>query len=987
MEKESGCGAGGVTPEENIIGSRAEYTPGPRWVRRFFILNILGLAAIAALVWILHAPPQELLLVRIDPQGEAKPLETGSVSVEFGAMLDGNTVGQDAIKLTPSIPGHMEFSNGRILKYVLERPLARATRYRILLSPGLRGLRGERAPERIMEFTTPQLEVRSVTQAGVEGGDTITLAVEFNGDVNPDELRGHLNLHYKDGSPLKYVLAGGKPERRILLHVPQVSQDSVFLTMDKGLAGVEGPLGLAEEYKAELRILTYAESESLPPPPPKGSHIIAITPEVRFLGMEPDQYGENAAIEIKMNTPLDASKAGDYVSIEPEVAHNFVAWGSGLRIAGEFQAGKRYHVTLKKGLPAGAAGELHRDINRAVWFPDKRESMRFAFGGGYLSPQGLLKVPVNTVNIREAELSVSKLYASNVVEHVLTGEWGMSSRHASELATKKLSFDNIPNKSVETLLDLRELAGQEPRGVYGLSLRDGSRYWRRDTAGIVVTDLGLSLRMSETQALCWVTSLSTAKPKAGVEVRLFSNRRQEIGSAVTDTNGLAEIALHKLPADEEAAMVLATSGDDMSYLGFSRNTSSRGKEACRGRAYLQKGYEAFASAERGVYRPGDEVRLSALIRGVGLETPPALPLDMVVNRPDGRELSRKRVLCDITGRVLYTVAIPMSAPSGYYTACVRLPGKKENLGETGFRVADYIPQTLKMELEFPPEPLSARETFMLTARVRHLFGDPARGLKIKGRVRYDTARFAPKGWEGFTFGDERIKGSGQRDSLPEKDLDDAGEAQFEIKAPAISTAAAILMKAEIEVQEAGGRALAEEVTRRLNPWPFYLGLKMPEAAIHPREVAPFDLVAVAPDGKRQAGKVEWSATLYAVSYSNVLRRLEDGRLTYDWTRKEKEESKQRGSFEGGGMQIQIAPQCPGPYRLVIETEKGCAVTRDFYATGAGGSWLAHDPDRVELTLDKPRYKVGTEAVCTLQAPFAGTALVCIENEGVSEKRI
>jgi uncharacterized protein YfaS (alpha-2-macroglobulin family) len=969
--KETGCG---------------EFAPASHsyWPKLFFLLNAIGLAAIFAFIWILHAPLGELLLVRFDPQGEISPGDAGKVTVEFGTLLRPETVGQDALQLSPPVPGHLEFVEERILQYVLEKPLARATRYRICLSPGLRGLRGERAQERILEFTTPALAVRSIRQAGI-GGNTAAIAIEFNSEVNPEELRDHLKLRYRDDSPLDFILAGGKPENVLLLQVQQVTQDAVLLTLNKGLTGIEGPLGLADDYKAELRIATFSESAEEPASP--DTHLVTITPKVRFLGMEAEQYGEKPIINIKMNTPLDASQSREYVKIEPDVPHNFEAWRSGLRLAGEFQAGKRYRVTLKTGLPAGAAGALVGEISRVVWFPDMRESMRFAFGGGYLSPQGLLTVPIRTVNMREGELSVCKLYASNVVEHVLDGEERLPQNISADILTRKIAFANRPNEEVETLLNLRELADNTPRGVYCLNLRNRERYWRSDTAVIVVTDLGLSARVSETQALCWVTSLATAEPRAGVTVRLFSDRRQEIGQAITGENGLVEIIIPKLPAGEEPAMLLASLGEDLSYLGFSRNALARGREACQGRPYLQNGYEVFVSTERGVYRPGDEVRVSAFVRGAGLNTPPQLPLDLVVERPDGREFSRRRIFCGDNGRLLGEVAIPMSAPSGYYPVSFRLPGKKETLGETGFRVADYIPQTLRMTLAAPTEPLPAGRSYLIKAQVRHLFGDPAQGLKIKGKVRYSSTDFSPRDWKGFSFGDERKTGSTRNVSLAEKTLDATGDAEFEIMPPSLDTPAAINMTAEIEVLEAGGRAITEQLTRRLDPWLFYLGLKLADAAIHPRETAPFDLVAVAPDGKAHAPQVSWQATLYAVTYSNVLRRLDDGRLTYDWTRKESEESRLRGTFAGGGAQIQLAPQSPGPYRLVVEAEGGCAVTRDFYVTGAGGNWLAHDPDQLQLTLDQRRYRVESEAVCTIQAPFAGTALVCVEGDRVSEKRL
>lgn len=444
-----------------------------KWLPFFFILNAAGLGVLIWLAWGMRSPPGELVVVRTTPAGKVSPERVSEITVEFGAPLDPETVKDDAVRLVPSVPGKVELSQGRILKFGLMEPLAKATRYRISLSPELRGRNGERPPETFYYFNTPPLAVVDVTQAKIEADGSVTVAIEFNGLVNPEELRDHVKLKYRDGAPVDFSPVGGKPDKHLQIHIRSVAQDWIKFLLEKELTGIEGPLGLTKDYHAELHVFATGSSPPANTPPSSPAtgtantpQKVLITPQLRFLGIRARHRYGKSKIEIRTNSPLDASQAKDYVSIKPDLPHNFKAWRQGLLVGGDFAAGTRYRVTLKKGLPAGAAGKLHRSYTRAVWFPDKGKSMRFAFGGGYLSPNGLLKVPVRTVNVEEARLSVLKLYPSNIVEHVLSAKGDYLSQYrTTDLVKRTIKISMKPNHEVETLLDLREVAEPQPRGA------------------------------------------------------------------------------------------------------------------------------------------------------------------------------------------------------------------------------------------------------------------------------------------------------------------------------------------------------------------------------------------------------------------------------------------------------------------------------------------------------------------------------------------
>jgi uncharacterized protein YfaS (alpha-2-macroglobulin family) len=633
--------------------------------------------------------------------------------------------------------------------------------------------------------------------------------------------------------------------------------------------------------------------------------------------------------------------------------------------------------------------------------------VKFSEVGGYLSPAGLLKVPVSSTNVEKLDLTVDRLYANNLVEYVLNSEYLGDSyyysgnRRDTRVLSKELAIKGPRNKEVETLLDLRELSGPSPRGVYALGLREKDS-WNHDSTIVVVTDLGLSARLWEGGALVWVTSISGARPLEGVKVTVYSDRRQPLGSGVSDAAGLASVTLAPAPKGEEPALVVAESGQDLSYLNLESGARSRGPASASGRDYLSRGYEVAAFAERGAYRPGDIVHLAGFVRGERCSVPPNIPLEAVILKPNGKKLFSRVVTSDTAGRLVLDAEVPAGAPTGHYSVQWRLPASEEALGGCSFTVADYIPQTLRMKLAAPAGRLPAKDGFKVSAEVKQLFGDSAGGLPVTCRLRFFAVDFQPKGFDGYRFGDlRRPSGKSKRQEFPATKLDAGGRASFEIPAPAIESPAAVRADVEVEVSEVGGRALAEGLTRDLDPWPFYLGVK-PEGD-YPAAGRPalFKLAAVAPDGSAWKGPgpgqgpaaapARYKASLYRVTWGSVLRRSRHkgrrGHLEYESTRRDELITAAEGDFAEGRAEARLTPETAGSYRLVVESQSGCAACWDFYVTGYGGSWSAEDPESLQLALDKPNYRPGETARLSVRAPFGGTLRLCVESDRVLEKRV
>lgn len=109
--------------------------------------------------------------------------------------------------------------------------------------------------------------------------------------------------------------------------------------------------------------------------------------------------------------------------------------------------------------------------------PNRPAAISFANEGRYLSPRGKLLVPVMSMNLDHCEVYLAPVFANNLVQlaHRDAGSYSYYGALTEQLEgrayyAKNAIFSSTPNRVAETRLDLRALAGPEPRGVYWLSI-------------------------------------------------------------------------------------------------------------------------------------------------------------------------------------------------------------------------------------------------------------------------------------------------------------------------------------------------------------------------------------------------------------------------------------------------------------------------------------------------------------------------------------
>lgn len=714
----------------------------------------------------------------------------------------------------------------------------------------------------------------------------------------------------------------------------------------------------------------------------------------------------DSTIRADFNSSMDPEHLLPFVLLDPPVPCRAESAHCGVLLRGPFQAGSRYRITFLKGLRSADGHLLTANVSRTVQFEDALPELSIVAGGEVLSPASDLLLPVETVNLREFRVSIDRVYPNNRIAFLRARHsWSLPSDLSERLVTdRRIAVEAPRNRAHTTDLDLRALLGSEARGTLWVEVNGAD--WREDAQIVTITDLGVVAKQSARDFLVWVNSFRTLDPVAGATVEVYSRTNQCLLKGETEADGLARFADCAWHDDRTPFAVIVTKGDETAALQIESNRVSTEPFEVTGRPWPGRGYEAWVYGDRSAYRPGETVHLVAVVRDANLAPPEPFPVEFVLERPDGRAFRKAGARLSRFGTAEVSCEIPVCAPTGTWTARVRLPGAESNLGQTRFLLEEFVPPQMQVGItvcgEDPEAPLARRgpgerlkgtEPIAFEVAARYLFGAPAADVRVEGGVTFTPEEFGPAAWPEFQFGDSDREFRREVRHARETRADSAGRASLEVT-PASEWRPASALRATLHAtaHDPGGRPVSAYTCRSLDVYSAYVGLRAAAGSESPRVGMParFEIVSVDPEGRLTA-RAAVEVTLFHEVWTWCLRSTSGGRYEYGSKRELTEVRRERVTLTAGRGVFEFAPGESRQMRLrVADPESGAATAISFWVSGGAmdwNPWSMEKPDRIDLTFDRQQVQPGGAARMLVKAPFSGRALLTIESDRLLESRI
>lgn len=706
----------------------------------------------------------------------------------------------------------------------------------------------------------------------------------------------------------------------------------------------------------------------------------------------------------QLNDTGDVNYA-DFVRVKPDAGTAITIDGQSLCITGlGFE--KDYRVTLRKGLPNSKGERLERADEVVVAFGDKPAYVGFAGDGVILPRLEADGVGIETVNVEKVEIAVYRVSDRSLArKDIVAGEATGADRYSYvwdredgkdvgvEVWKGELETPGDTNDATTTVFALGAALGDLRPGAYFLNIKDVSpgadehrtaEAWR----WIVFTDMALTTYSSADGMDVFVRSISSARAMGGVELSLIASNNEILAKAVTNSDGRARFGGAAVNGDHPLTprMLMAYGPqDDFAALDLERAPLDLSDRDVGGRSAPPK-IDAFVYLDRGIYRPGETVHISGLLRNESGRAIEDRPLTVTINRPNGTEAEKRRVEALTVGGFSFDFDVPSSAPRGVWRISVKADGLKNSVGSESFSVEDFVPQRLEVKIEgdekSPIRPGDVRE---LDVSSRYLYGAPASALAVEAeaRLRLDPNPFPD--FAKYRFGPVNGRFDERFLTLPNTTTDAEGKATVAINVDTAPKNYGAPLRADlvVGVVEPGGRVVRESARIPVRPDDNYIGLKLAndEQSFGQGEEVAVDAVLLDWNGQPVEGELEW--------------RLVEEDYWFDWYR-ENGSWRWRRSFrdvliaEGRGKSTpeQIAKLInqridPGTYRLTV-SQAGAKTKSDirFYVGWRSYASGAETPDQASMTLQTDKVVPGARARLYLNPPYAGEAIIAIATDKV-----
>ncbi|WP_340161814.1 alpha-2-macroglobulin family protein [uncultured Hoeflea sp.] len=663
--------------------------------------------------------------------------------------------------------------------------------------------------------------------------------------------------------------------------------------------------------------------------------------------------------------------------------------------------GQRYRLVLRLGLPSSVGEVLEAPVELSLYVRDRAPSARFTGSNFVLPAKSRLGIPLVTINAPSADLKLFRV-GDRALSQIITRSDFLRQLNSYSIDSilqdlgasvwdGAVEIASEPNREVITSIPVDTVLPERQPGVYVLTatpLGDKSENWEsRATQWFVISDIGVTTFAGEDGLSVFLRSLDTAKPLGAVSLTLLARNNEVLGEAVTDGDGRATFqpGLIRGQAGLAPAVLLAKGPDgDFVFLDLTRAGFDLSDRGVAGRA-SSGGVDVMAWTERGIYRAGETVHLSALARDGKAEALANLPLTLILQRPDGVE--DRRLVSDgvaLGGHAL-ALGLPDNAMHGAWRAAFHTDPNRPAVAEVSFLVEDFQPDRIEIELDAGDGVVSPEVPADILVTGRYLYGAPAGGLATEGDIVLSRTR-SLDGYEGYEFGlaDEEFENTRiSLDGLPA--LDQAGRATVEVDVGALpDTTQFLTANVTIRAAEGGGRAVERSVDLKVAAQGARIGIKplFEDGQVPENSEAAFQVISVDADGVRIA--------MQGVSWSLV--KVE---RNYQWYRQGNSWNYEVVDFttEIADGEVDVANDAPaslsaivdwGRYRLDVTGAEGAESSVLFDAGWHVESKSIETPDGLEIALDKESYKVGDIAQLRISPRFAGEALITVGSERLIE---
>jgi alpha-2-macroglobulin len=799
-----------------------------------------------------------------------------------------------------------------------------------------------------------------------------------------DELKQAVNLKYNSGKI--ELVWDAQTDGRVFSFVSQdITRDDK--TKDYTLSISKSKLDLSDDFKKEFQVTPIEE--------------------MKIIEISKIEEGRQPKIRIEFSDEFDPEQnLNGLITVSPKTEMKIQKLGNAVILDGGFKFGNEYTVNAESGIRSRWGTKTKERFTSKIQFSDVKPQVEFLSDGVILPSGNKYKLQFYTANLKRVHIEVKKVFESSLYEFINTEQ-------VSSNKDRKTAFNNsyvnrvgviVHNETFEigntkntwllNEIDLTDIVKKHDKALLLIQLNFNPRDMLVDISGaeddyigenaqvykpLFFSDIGLTCKVTGSEMIVFATDVTTCKPLNDVKIELRSLYDDNVyESATTDGDGKAVLTRRYYGN----AYIQAEKDEDRSIIKFNEMQWNISGFDVSGVNEFEQNTKAFIYTERGVYRPGDDMNISVIVRYNEEDIPDNHPVTLELFNPQGKKVYTVTSKQNKQGFFNFPVRTKEGDPTGNWRATFNI-GNKEF--EKEIKIETVVPYRLKVNIDTPSDKMNWSATKLaFDIRSTYLFGTPAANLPASAELEITGTNKSFPNFENFVFSNPSLDFKDIQKSIFEGSLDETGIKHMDWNLPDFDNVPSSLnFKITAKVLEKGGRPNINWVNVTYNPYSNYVGLQAPRYNyLATGNDADIPLIVVNNDGKPVAGK----SIKYRIYRNN----------SYWWWHYDKDRNLRfktdnstvlvkEGSVISRETQsyIKFLPVEQGRYLVEAIDETGtkhsAGIFIDAYPYGGNGGGDKNE-GTLALYANKPKYFVGEEAKIQFPSPKTGLILVTIEKE-------
>ncbi|MDR3259981.1 MAG: alpha-2-macroglobulin family protein [Fusobacteriaceae bacterium] len=741
---------------------------------------------------------------------------------------------------------------------------------------------------------------------------------------------------------------------------------------------------------------------------------------VKVVSIEGKNKENDISIEITMSKNiLDGFDPVAYVRVSDGVIPDVYALNNVIILKGDFDAEKTYTVTLLKGIKAADNSQLQSDVSEKIGFYQLEPKVSFSNEGIVLPSTSDKNILFRSINVKKVNIEVTKVYENNFTQFLsyftfngngrIKNDYGdydnyysneMLEKVGDVIFSKEFDINYVKNSWTQSSIDLKDVINGN--GMYIVKVnftKDNIFYnfpsetseWEKDrliyrngniTKTVILADIGIIAQQDiDGQYIVKTMDILKNVPIVGSKVKLISSNNQILEEKTSDENGDVVFTNTK-----KAFYILSEYGDGKSVLKLTESLSMDGFKV--GGTYATHGINSFIYTERGVYRPGDPIHVSIIIRNNNEPLPNDHPVKINIFTPTGIKYIENDVITSgKNGFYTYTFKTKSSDNTGLWRLEATVGNKTIS---KNIMVETVIPYEIKNHITVP-EPISANSgSFVWYIDSQYLFGAPASKLKVEGEIVIKEQSVSFENYKNYNF---KIPGSYSYTDYDyfEGVLDENGHIAMTTGIDRISYRSLnVILELQPRVLENSGRPVRSFKEVFIKKFDNYLGIERPiDRYINRGETQQIKVITPDLEGNKLVSGRHLRYSVYHNrhswwwdydNYDSYIRSIKDDKITKLIVSKEFEST-------ADPYIIEFVPEMYGDYYVEVEDlDNAQASGTSFYSTDWADPTEIKKIEGLKISSDKTKYKSNEKAYVNFEGTKGSKALIAIEKSGKIIKR-